>query len=956
MKNIGKVKAGEVLTATDTKKVMVSFKDGSEATFDKNADLQQLADSAALLQIRQTIAAISANYTAMDRDIAAFRQQLSAAQQAIEQKHGYAEVGEVDKCLYIFDRVGGKLLAGPLGPFAGEGGGSGGGGGGGGAVTEMSMDNTSGWATKSISKDSDCLVSFRWSSTKDDLSTGDGTLQVYVNGAAKGAPRGVAQGESSLNLKSFLGPETNSVRIQITDIYGTIRFLVYTVTVVDISLTSHFDTSATYSGAFNFPYVAYGNVTKIVHFKVDDTELGTETVELSGRQMTKGIPAQSHGTHRIESWFIADMDGVEIESNHLVFEFMFISGSTDPVISVTNAPAEVTEYETIALRCQVFDPLNATASVTLSVNDTETGVLSWDRTEHIWSLRAMQVGTMEMSITCRGVTKTVAVTVNESPTHIEPVSEGLSLHLTAEGRNNGEAHPEVWEYEDISATLTGFNFASDGWHLDGNNNTALRVSGDARVAIPFNVLEGDPRITGMTIETEFSTTRVRNYDTPIISCYSGGRGFQVTAQAATLKSSQSVVSMQYKEDEHVRATFVITPRTEGRMLYIYVNGVLSQAVQYPADDDFSQMTPVGISIGSNDCVTDIYNIRVYDVALTRQQVMENWIADTQNADEMLERFDNNDIFDIYGNIVISKLPQYLPYLVLQTSGTHLPAYKGDKVTLSGYYVDPLHPERSFTFTNAQFDVQGTSSQYYERKNFKGKFKGGFVIEGQLHGSYGMSEDSIPTSEFCFKADVASSEGVNNVVGVDIYDRTNPYKTPAQETDSRIRQGIEGHPIAVFEDDGTEIVFIGKYNFNNDKGTPEVFGLGEDESIEHKNNTSDRCNYKSADFSTDDFLNDFEWSNPEDLNDPAQIEEFSSWIVSCDPGKATDEPLPETVTYGGIVYTTDSEEYRIAKFKAEAESYMMVGQAQFYYAYTELMLMVDSRAKNMFLTFWGSEVA
>ena len=148
----------------------------------------------------------------------------------------------------------------------------------------------------------------------------------------------------------------------------------------------------------------------------------------------------------------------------------------------------------------------------------------------------------------------------------------------------------------------------------------------------------------------------------------------------------------------------------------------------------------------------------------------------------------------------------------------------------------------------------------------------------------------------------------------------------------------------------------KYNFNNDKGTPEVYGLGNDESIEYKNNTSDRCLFKSADFTGQAFLDDFEWSNPEDLNDPAQISEFYEWVVSCDPDKATGNALETSAVYDGTTYNADTAAYRIAKFKAEAGNYMMVNQTLFYYLYTWLLLMVDSRAKNQFLTFWGSEVA
>ena len=54
------------------------------------------------------------------------------------------------------------------------------------------------------------------------------------------------------------------------------------------------------------------------------------------------------------------------------------------------------------------------------------------------------------------------------------------------------------------------------------------------------------------------------------------------------------------------------------------------------------------------------------------------------------------------------------------------------------------------------------------------------------------------------------------------------------------------------------------------------------------------------------------------------------------------------------YEHDTSEYRLAKFKAEAGEYMELQSAMFYYLFTELFLMVDSRAKNMFPSFMGGE--
>ena len=57
----------------------------------------------------------------------------------------------------------------------------------------------------------------------------------------------------------------------------------------------------------------------------------------------------------------------------------------------------------------------------------------------------------------------------------------------------------------------------------------------------------------------------------------------------------------------------------------------------------------------------------------------------------------------------------------------------------------------------------------------------------------------------------------------------------------------------------------------------------------------------------------------------------------------------------MTFTNDTAAYRLAKFKYELSDYVEVQSALFYYLFTELFLMVDSRAKNMFPSFIGSAI-
>lgn len=817
---------------------------------------------------------------------------------------------------------------------------SGGGGSGGGESNNaiLTLTNTTGWIYRSIACGAACPLSINWSSLENDLATGSGVLQVTVAGSLKHTAQ-VAQGDLTIDVGPWLPVGSASVKIRVTDVYGNARSLNFNITTVSLTLESSFDDSVACSGEITYPYVPTGAAEKTVHFLLDGAELDTASVTASGRQQTMTIPAQSHGDHPFEVWFTAEVDGETVESNHLYYDLICVEdGNTTPIIATSFRQAAAEQFDSIAVSYIVYDPAGLTAPVTLKAGAETVASLTVDRTEQLWTYRADEAGDLTLSITCGNAIKLIRLTVTESTIDVAAETDSLALYLSSYGRSNNEEEPGVWQSGGVSAELTGFNWTSDGWKTDEDGITALRVAGDARVTIPLNIFARDFRTTGKTIEVEFATRDVLDYDAVVISCWSGDRGLKITAQKALLKSEQSEISTQYKEDEHVRLAFVVQKRSEYRLLLVYINGILSGAVQYPTDDDFSQSAPVGISIGSNACTTDVYCIRVYDNDLTRFQVLDNWIADTQVGLTKKERYDRNKVFDDYSQIVIDQLPQDLPYLILEAA--QLPQYKGDKKTVSGRYVDPVTPGNSFTFTGAQADVQGTSSQYYARKNYKIKFKGGFTKNGTTSPTYQLRSDSVTTDTFTFKADVASSEGANNVELVRLYNDACPYQTPPQKENGTVRQGIDGFPIVVFQDDGNGTKFMGKYNFNNDKGTPEVFGFADgDESWEILNNTSDRVLWKSGDFSGTDWQNDFEARYPEGSTDTTNLAALASWLKNTDRSAVT---------------TDEDKAARLAKFRNELANYMNVDSTLFYYLFTELFLMVDSRAKNAFPSMLGGD--
>ena len=818
-------------------------------------------------------------------------------------------------------------------------GGSGGGGSTNNAV--LTVTNTAGWISKTIADGADCDISFAWSSLENDIPTGNGTFTLSVGGAVKTSYE-LTQGEHTINIGKYISAGTNKVLVEIGDIYGNARLISYTINAVSISISSYFDGTLAYTGDISFSYIPVGAVNKKVHFVVDGTEIGTRVVAVSGREVSYTIPAQSHGSHTFEVYFTASIDGQTVESNHLFYDLIcYEEGNAAPIISVPFNTPSVKQYSSVAIPYIVYTPNIITSVVELKDGTTTMATLTVDRTQQIWSYKALNDGTENLSIVCGDTTKPVSFTVTTNEIDVNAETENLELYLSSAGRSNNEDNPLEWSSGAVSAQFTGFNLTSDGWKLDDDKNTVLRVAGDARVYIPFNIFGSDFRTTGKTVEIEFATRDVLNYDSVILSSWSGDRGIQITAQKAMLKSEQSEIFTQYKENETVRIAFTVEKKAENRLLAIYINGIMSGVVQYPSDDDFAQSDPVGISIGSNYCTTDIYCIRVYSNNLSRYQILDNWIADTQNIETLIERYDRNNIFDDYGNIVTAKIPSYLPYMVLNVSKyADLPQSKGDKKTVSGVYIDPLHPERGFSFTGAEIDVQGTSSQYYSRKNYKIKFKGGFVVDDKTIPTYKLRDTSMPTNEFTYKADVASSEGANNVELAKLYDDTCPVKTPPQQADGRVRQGIEGYPMLMFYGEGNDLTFLGKYNFNNDKGTGEVFGFKSgDESWEILQNNTEMVIWKDDNFTGDAWKTSFEARYPEDSTNTTNLAAFSTWLKSTDTT---------------AVDTEEEKAARIAKFKAEFADWCNVDAMLFNYIFTEMFLMVDNRAKNAFPTRYDAD--
>lgn len=842
-----------------------------------------------------------------------------------------------------------------------------------------------------MTSEEECVLEFSYASVDEDgFDDGPGIGYVYVNSSLI-ATTSFIQGSNAFDVTPYLANGDNTIKIQAENSEGTRKTLTYTVTVLVLAVTSTAPQMSLYSGQVSLPYTVTGAGTKTVYFLMDGRQIATDTVVTSGNSRVIAIPEQVDGAHILQIYAEVPNGLVDVvRSNVLEIGMLYYSSTTTTqaiLLMRYEGPSTVEQGATLVFPYMVYDPFLQTTDISLNIYDEggelySSTALQVDQSPKEWVTQDYPAGKTVFEIVCKDVSVTQVIDVAETTFDREIITDSCVLDFNARGRSNDESDPAHWEYGDITATFDGFGWANvDGWYDTDSGQTALRfLPGDA-MGIQYAPFEQDFRVSGYTIEAEFETHNVRDYDSIIIDSFNGGRGMRIKSQSAALASEQSGVSLQFKEDSRVRICFVVEQLSLNRFVYIYVNGVMCSVVQYPENDDFAQAEPVEIVVGSESCGLDLFSLRMYDKGFTRHEQLNNFICDRPSLAERIEADSRNDVLDENDQVTIEHLPMELPYMILECE--ELPQYKGDKKkNKSVTFVDPLHPDRSFTASGVQLDVQGTSSAGYPVKNYKVALKSGltYTSTGETADGFPIVDGGLEGSTICLKVDFASSEHANNVCLVDYYEALCPYKTPPQEEDDRVRIAVRGFPCAVFwrNTETNETSFVGTYNANDDKSNENVFGFDRDvypncECVEFCNNTSDRVLFNKSEYEEmsvdadgdpiEAWRLDFEYRFP-DLDDPytdyTNFKRMTDWVVSTNRALATGGTLEETAVFPhwstgvSTMFAEDTVDYRLSKFKAEFEDYFIKDAMVFYYLFTEVFILADNRAKNLFLTTFDGE--
>ena len=905
-----------------------------------------------------------------------------------------------------------QLMAGdtPIGTAVEIKGGSGGGGGPIDGTYTAKLENLLDSRMISVPKGEKVVLKYKYTSVDaEGTDDGDGIGIITVDNVIKSRFR-VIQGEVETDITDYLVNGTNTVKLTVENSEGVAKNIIYTVTVIALTLTTPFATMNTYSGNVGFQYTITGNGSKVIHFIMDDDyELATEVVTAVNATRTFTIPKQVDGAHIFSVYAETVTEGTTIRSEELRLGMMWTSTEmTEKAVLINYNGGEKQQGEIVQIPYLVYDPFSQNADVFFSIYN-EDGSLYYesepsivDQTAKIWSVQDFPEGNTIFRVTAgnkedtaeTNIYEEVTIKINPSSFTNTVIDDNLLLDFNARNKTNYVENPDHWEYSGIVAEFDNFNWAeADGWVTDKDGASVLRFLPGGKMVIPFKPFESDIRNSGYTIEAEFATNNVRDYDSVVIDTYSGGRGLIIRSQNAALNSEQSGVGVQFKEDARIRLTFVVEQNTLNRFVYVYIDGILCGITQYSLTDNFKQTDPVDITIGAETCGLDLYNLRFYGRAFSIDEQLNNFMCDRSTLEERIAVRDRNAITDESGKITVNNISLSIPYMIMECP--ELPQFKGDKKKgMSVKYVDGLHPDYSFEAVGCEFDVQGTSSAGYPVKNFKVKLKNGLTYTASGEYADGWlfdKENSLPTEVFCLKADYASSEHANNVMLVDYYDKVSPYRMPPQQIDDRVRSGVNGKAIVVFwhNTDTGEVTFQGCYNMNDDKSNEQTFGFVDIdvtslipepriECWEWCNNSNDLVLFlDDAAFDQtkvdedgkpypawqDDFeprfpdLDDHMYGEQEGELD--KLRRMVSWVVSTRQDTATNEAitpvtLPHYLTGVATEYTADTAEYRLAKFKSEFEDYFEMDAMTFYYIFTEVFLMVDNRAKNMFLTTFDGD--
>lgn len=379
-------------------------------------------------------------------------------------------------------------------------------------------------------------------------------------------------------------------------------------------------------------------------------------------------------------------------------------------------------------------------------------------------------------------------------------------------------------------------------------------------------------------------------------------------------------------------------------------------------------------MGSEDCVVMLRQIRCYDKALSDDEILNNYILYRPSVSEMLSCYERNNVIE-NGDFSVSKLEGELPVAIITGN---IPAIEAttDKKHVEYVDIDFYNLQdrtKSFSWKNVYMTPQGTSSMTYPRQNLRPYINKSdstrcYDADGKEYGErkYAHMDGAQPCDRWTWKADFAESSGTHNAGIAMLWNKVlynsmmngqYVFRTEAQKTAAAndfpydVRTTVAGFPMVVFyrltKDD--DLVFMGKYNFLNDKSSESVFGFKDISGVTADgeawafDNSKVEC-----------------WECLANKEDIALMKSVDGWNDVLDTSKGTkrwqqsfegrypDGNVDDTALKALVTWVASTKD-NLSKWKAEKGEHFNLPLLCAYYVYLMRFGAVDQPVKNSMLT-------
>lgn len=863
---------------------------------------------------------------------------------------------------------------------------SGGGGGGGTTSTTVTIDRITS-SPIIVTKNDKVIIEYNFSSVDssgDD--TGEGTATWKVGNSVVATSMAL-QGKNSFDITEYITVGTQKVTLTIIDAAGTLAVKSWTVQMVDVRIESTFNDQYTYPiGEVSFDYIPYGSVEKTVHIILDGSEIGTVTTSSSGIPMSYTLPAQTHGSHLLEAYITADLNGISIETNHIYKDIIWYDDTSSiPVIGCIYTDITAKQYDSTNITYVVYDPNTEAPRVTLAVDGEIVSSLTLDKAANIWQYKSSEIGHHTLTITCRDTVKTINVMIEKLDINVSPVTANLAFDFNPSGYSNN-SEDRLWvdsKNSSIAMTVSdNFDWVNGGYQLDDNGDQYFCVKAGTTAEISYNLFADDARKNGKEFKLVFKTENVRKSNATFLSCQSGTTlvGLQMNAHEAYVKATGDSLYIPYSEEDIIEFEFNISKQEDIPLVMSYEDGVGFRPMLYTSDYSFTQTSPVPITIGSPDCDVLIYRMKAYSSSLTDSGILSNFIADARNADEMIARYKRNQIYDENNQLTPESVAKSCPALkVIKLDCPHFTNDKKDFVVNTN--VECIHVGGDPTLDNwkainCAHSGQGTTSNEYGQAGrnmdllmcFDGVYQNSKITYDETYktqitmgdgtvykdgtGKITLTRSSVPTNYLNIKVNVASSEMQNNRLGQKFYNDFLPYKSVAQQKNPNVKNSMEFVNCVVFLRENDPDVSTHREFQDCEWHFYALGNVGDSKKTDYSrvNDPTDPKEFVVE--IMDNTLPNSTFSGTEEALAALEADTFNekgTYGFRYEMSGISDEQHQANINkwkefYRFVATSTDEE------FVVGLKNWFIVDSALYFYLFTERYTMIDNRAKNVFFHF------